>query len=246
MALRLPEPVAAGLRQGVLIGTAALALVLPLQHAPRQAAAPTRAAPAALAARVADFGATPRSAEAQQLAQWIAATADNGERDFAIVDKRHARVYVFDAGARLQGATPVLLGYAQGDETVPGIGHRPIEAVQPHERTTPAGRFIARPGVNALQEDVLWVDYDAAVSMHRVRTTHPQERRLERLASATESDNRISYGCINMPVAFFEQVLWPRFGQRGGIVYVLPEVRALHDVFPALRGGPAAALTSSA
>ena len=80
----------------------------------------------------------------------------------------------------------------------------------------------------------------------RQRLLHASERRLERLASPTSDDNRISYGCINMPVAFFEHVLWPRFGQRGGIVYVLPEVRALHDVFPALRGGHAAALTSSA
>ena len=35
-------------------------------------------------------------------------------------------------------------------------------------------------GVNASGEDILWVDYDNAISMHRVRPTNPAERRLER------------------------------------------------------------------
>jgi hypothetical protein len=239
MRLSAPHPeLIAGLKQGVLIGVAALALVLPphtlRQHAP--APGPSAAAAMPTPLRQLDFADAPRSADAEELAQWIVDAADNGRHDFAIVDKRHARVYVFDASGRLRGATPVLLGYARGDHTVAGIGQRPIEQVRPHERTTPAGRFVAQPGRNTLHEDVLWVDYGAAVSMHRVRATDPRERRLERLDSADESDNRISYGCINMPVAFFEQVLWPHFGRRGGVVYVLPEVRALHDVFPALRG----------
>jgi hypothetical protein len=116
---------------------------------------------------------------------------------------------------------------------VDGIGGRPIAQVQPQERTTPAGRFVAEPGRNATGEDVVWVDYDAAVSMHRVRTTEPKERRLERLASPTTEDNRISYGCINMPVAFFENVLKPAFNASYGVVYVLPEVKPLAEVFPA-------------
>ena len=55
----------------------------------------------------------------------------------------------------------------------------------------------------------MWVDYDAAVSMHRVITSNPAERRLQRLASPTPKDNRISYGCINLPAAFFDKVLSP-------------------------------------
>ena len=39
---------------------------------------------------------------------------------------------------------------------------------------------------------MVWVDYDAAVSMHRVRTTNAAERRLARLASPGIDDNRIS------------------------------------------------------
>ncbi len=179
----------------------------------------------------ADFGKVKASVQARQLASWVMAGYDHGGRPFAILDKRQAQVFVFYPDGKLAGATPVLLGYAAGDDSVAGIGLRPIAEVRPSERTTAAGRFVAQPGRNALNEDVLWVDYEAAVSMHRVRVTNPAERRLERLASPTPKDNRISYGCINMPVKFFENQLWPIMGKRGGIVYVLPEKKPMEQVF---------------
>jgi hypothetical protein len=234
----LDSDVARGVRQGLLIGAAVLALVLPPARPMPSPELASELAQAAQTQRPLDrrlqLGGTIVSNDARLLAQWVVGTADNGDRHFAIVDKRDAQVLVFDARGRLAGATPVLLGYAAGDDTVPGIGQRPIAQVKPEERTTPAGRFVAQAGRNALSEDVVWVDYEAAVSMHRVRVTNPAERRLERLASPTADDNRISFGCINMPSEFFDTVVWPAFGQRRGIVYVLPEHKALEDVFPAL------------
>ena len=238
---KLSRDVREGLQQGVLLGAAILALVLPPRVAPPPAqpsvssglAAGRAAAPPVLKRQLDFSGQTP-SPGVRRVAEWVVASADNGRQPFAILDKNDARVYVFEPGGKLAGATPVLLGYAPGDDTVPGIGQRPIEDVRPEERTTPAGRFVAAPGRNTIPEDVVWVDYDAAVSMHRVRVTDPRERRLERLASSTPTDNRISYGCINMPPHFFEQVLWPAFKRRGGMVYVLPEHKALEDVFPGL------------
>jgi len=103
--------------------------------------------------------------------------------------------------------------------------------VRPEDRTTPAGRFVAALGRNFRGEDVVWVDYDTAVSLHRVITTNPKERRLHRLATATPKDNRISYGCINVPVAFFETIVSPAFAGTEGIVYVLPEVLSAREVF---------------
>ncbi|WP_431050136.1 hypothetical protein [Roseateles sp. L2-2] len=202
------------------------------RHTPSAPVQPVAQAPApVLRTGTADFGKTKVSKQARQLAQWVMAGWDHNGRPFAILDKRQAQVLVFSPEGKLQATTPVLLGYAAGDDSVAGIGLRPIAEVKPSERTTPAGRFVAQPGKNAGHEDVLWVDYEAAVSMHRVRPTNPAERRLERLASPTPKDNRISFGCINMPVKFFEQTLWPTFGKRGGIVYVLPEKKAMEQVF---------------
>ena len=181
--------------------------------------------------RFADLRGEKASPDARYLADWIADSHDAAGSAFVIIDKKDAKVYVFDGDARLRGAAPVLLGGARGDDSVPGIGLRPINEVLPEERTTPAGRFVGERGHNARGEDVVWVDYDAAVSMHRVLTTNPEERRLERLATPTNDDNRISYGCINVPVAFFEAYIQPVFASQHAIVYVLPEFKSLDQVF---------------
>jgi hypothetical protein len=238
-----------GLGQGGLIAALALAVFFtflggsfkrkppvaaahrPAAVAKAPAAAPTEALPAV--ERRLDFGKVRAPLDVTRVAAWAVREADNGNRAFAIVDKRRAQVYVFASGGRLIGTSPVLLGYASGDLSVAGIGQKAIEEIRPQERTTPAGRFESSPGRNSLGHDVVWVDYDAAVSMHRVRATNPKERRLERLATKTAADNRISWGCINVPVEFFDRTVWPNLGQGRAIVYVLPEKRPLMAFFPA-------------
>lgn len=174
------------------------------------------------------------SEEARALRSWIAASNDHAGSAFVIVDKKRARLLVFDAGARLRASSPVLLGAALGDDSVEGIGERPIALVLPAERTTPAGRFVAERGRNTQGEDVIWVDYDAAVSMHRVRTGNALERRAERLATPSIDDNRISYGCINVPVAFYEAHVRPLFATHKAVVYVLPDTKPLSEVFSSM------------
>ncbi len=181
--------------------------------------------------RTAEFGEQIASEQTRQMADWIADSGDNETSAFFVVDKIAARLYVFDAQARLLGSTAVLLGAAIGDDTVPGIGARPISQVLPHERTTPAGRFVAEPGRNMQDEDVIWIDYDAAVSMHRVRANNPTERRVQRLASESADDNRISFGCINVPVGFYESYLRPTLETHNVIIYVLPEQKLMQQVF---------------
>ena len=222
----------AGLKQGVLIASAILALLLPPAQFSTITNGQQKLDDASLAKpRYANFLGEVASDDAQFIANWVADSRDNQKLSFVIIDKKHTRVYVFDSQALLIGATPVLLGSASGDDSVAGIGQRPIDEVLPHERTTPAGRFIGEPGRNTHDEDVIWVDYGAAVSMHRVRIVDPKERRLERLASLTTDDNRISFGCVNIPVAFYENVLSPEFKAKYGVVYVLPEVKSVRDVF---------------
>jgi hypothetical protein len=173
----------------------------------------------------------PLTSDARTLVRWVTATRDNGGVPYAVIDKRQARIWVFDAEGRLLDTSPVLLGWARGDHTVPGIGDKPLKQVKPHEKTTPAGRFVTEPGRNLGGEDIFWIDYDAAVSLHRVRATQTKERRLQRLASPTPADNRISFGCINVPVAFYDRVVHPAFTRSRAIVYLLPERRPLASVF---------------
>ncbi|MHC1729518.1 MAG: hypothetical protein AB9866_26530 [Syntrophobacteraceae bacterium] len=179
----------------------------------------------------ADFEREPKSRDAQHVADWVVDSGDNSGMPFAIVDKKDAKVFVFYTDGRLRGAAPALLGIAKGDDSTPGIGDRKMSEMGTEERTTPAGRFVAALGYNFHGKDILWVDYDGAVSLHRVVTNNPKERRLQRLATPTPLDNRISYGCINVPANFFNTVVSPAFAGTYGIVYVLPEIRSKSEIF---------------
>lgn len=167
------------------------------------------------------------STDVRMLVRSAVRSGDNQGQPFAVVDKKNARLFVYRADGTLSGTTPVLLGAARGDDSVPGIGERPMAQIKPSERTTPAGRFVSEPGRNMQGEDIVWVDYDAAVSMHRVRTGNKSERRAQRLATPTIADNRISYGCINVPAAFYDAHVKPALGTSHGVVYVLPETQPL-------------------
>jgi hypothetical protein len=141
-----------------------------------------------------------------------------------------------------QGSSPVLLGLGRGDTSPPGIGQRKLNEISQADRITPAGRFVASFGNDLGEAEILWVDYDSALSLHRVITGRPDDRRLQRLASAAIDDNRISYGCINVPVAFFDDVILPAFNNSNGVVYILPEVKPLADVFGLARHSEVARL----
>jgi len=181
--------------------------------------------------RRANFEQEHKSRDAQKVADWVVDSGDNSGMPFVIVDKKDAKVFIFDADGLLRGAAPALLGLSKGDDAVPGIGDRPLSTIRPDERTTPAGRFVAALGYNFNGKDVLWVDYEGAVSMHRVVTSNPKERRLERLATPTPLDNRISFGCINVPANFFDKVLIPTLTGTYCVVYVLPETRSISETF---------------
>ncbi|MES3012398.1 MAG: hypothetical protein V4750_01550 [Pseudomonadota bacterium] len=178
-----------------------------------------------------DFGAEPASHDARYAAVHVLDTADHQQRPFAIVDKRDARVYVFDASGRLIGASSVLLGLAPGDTAIADIAQRAPASLMAHERSTPSGRFESQPGHNDKGEAIVWIDYAASLAIHRLRPAPAHERRPERLASAVPDDNRISLGCIIVPVAFYEAVVAPLLGRQRGVVYVLPETRPVQALF---------------
>ena len=245
---RFTRSAASFLTRGLLILTVTVnALILPAFAAPNvpllstpalglinQASASTTAeqhtTPTKLV-RLANFGVEVFSPESRKLADWVVDSADNGKLPFMIIDKVQARVFMFDAHGQLRGASAALLGLAVGDDSVPGIGQRKLSSIRPDERTTAAGRFVASLDRDIHGKEVLWVDYDTALSLHRVVKGHPNERRAERLATQSPADNRISFGCINVPINFYEQVVSPSFTGTNGIVYILPETRSAREVF---------------
>jgi hypothetical protein len=219
-----------GLIAGAAVVLAALVIGLsPLSQGPASFFQPPSPAPVARA----DFGSQLPSPVARAVANWVVDSRDHKSQPFVIVDKKDAKVYVFNASGQLKDASVALLGEAHGDDSAPGIGDKPLSQVLPEEKTTPAGRFIAELGMNTKGEDIVWVDYDAAVSMHRVRANVKAEQRLERLASPTPEDNRISFGCINLPPEFYDNTLKPTVQAGTTVIYVLPETRSPAETFAA-------------
>ncbi|RYY82735.1 MAG: L,D-transpeptidase [Comamonadaceae bacterium] len=173
--------------------------------------------------------------EALRLADWIKRSADHAGRPFAVVDKRQARIRVYDGAGVLIGESPALLGATRGDHTVPGVSDRAqTGTVRPDERTTPAGRFDAIPGRNLSGEHIVWADYASAFAIHRVRPGRSEGPRTARLATAATDDKRTSNGCVVVPVAFYEEVVQRVMGQTRSVVYVLPETRPASDLFGAI------------
>jgi len=128
----------------------------------------------------------------------------------------------------------VLIGVATGDEATPGIGSKNLAEIGPAEKTTPAGRFLANYGRAAGKTRVLWVDYATSVALHPIPPgANRKEHRRERMLSPTTEDNRITFGCINVPKAFYSKAQ-AQFLKKGGYVYILPDTKPIEDVFPRL------------
>lgn len=185
----------------------------------------------------------PLSRDAAAVFDWLVRARDNQDLPFMIIDKRRAHLWVFDRSARLQGDAAVLLGMALGDHTAAGVGDKELSQIPFDDRTTPAGRFVAEVGMNARGEDVVWIDYNSGVSMHRVITTNAKDRRAERLETPTPDDNRVSFGCINVPKVFYETTVSATVKGGKSVVYILPDSRPVHSVFSHL--GAAAATIST-
>jgi|JI9StandDraft_1071089.scaffolds.fasta_scaffold10617_4 hypothetical protein len=178
-----------------------------------------------------DFKQQSVSSDVKHVANWIMESRDNGKLPFAIIDKVNARVFVFDANGRLLGSDAALLGMGRGDRYDVASGNQKMSSIKPDDRITPAGRFVVSLQHDIHGKEVLLIDYNASIALHAVVKGTPAERRAERLNSLTAQDNRISYGCVNVPVKFYEKIVSPAFTKTNGVVYILPETSNAKTVF---------------
>jgi len=179
----------------------------------------------------ADFRNVAVSQGVQHIAEWAVHSGDHKGLPFIVVDKLNATAVAFDGNGRLLRATSVLIGMGVGDTFEPGVLQMDMYATKPHQRITPAGRFFADEDRNDKGERVLWVDYDAGIALHKLSPKRTKQQRHTRIASPDPAQHRITYGCINVPPAFYDQVVHPNFRTKGGFVYVLPDSAPVKAVF---------------
>lgn len=164
------------------------------------------------------------------VALWVRQKKDNQQLPFIILDKKNAHLFVFSDAGDLLGDAPVLLGMSVGDVLPRHVIGKSLSQIPVKDRITQAGRFLAYKGFDTHRKPVIWVDIESRLAIHEVVNT-PSQKRFERLASATTSDNRISWGCINVPIVFFQSVLISAFTSGKGYVYILPETSPVAEFF---------------
>jgi hypothetical protein len=171
------------------------------------------------------------SSEVQQVQQWVAASKDNAGLPFIVVDKTNAQVYAFTPYAQLKATAPILLGAGVGDKVLVAPD-APMSAIPPQKRITPAGRYVSKLAIDPhAKHTILSIDPHNLISLHIVAPGTPAQRRAERLLSTTTEDNRVSFGCINVPPGFFTNVVEPDFAPSQGVVYILPEKTTAAQLF---------------
>lgn len=233
----------------VLGALAGLALMISPLATEDASAAPAKAAstkkksaPRKQALPAKPFELPPLSIAAQRVTDWVAESGDNQALPYIVIDKPAATILVYDAGGKPVASGPVLIGIAEGDDATPGVGTKNLSEIGPAEKTTPAGRFLAKFGKAAGNTKVLWVDYATSVAIHTIPAGN-KENRTKRMLSPAIDDNRVTFGCINVPKAIYNGKIAPMFGKKGGYVYILPDTKTLEAAFPPLHARPLAEAT---
>ena len=147
------------------------------------------------------------------------------------VEKTNAKLFVFDIEGRILAVTSVLLGLAIGDMTTLGIGNRKLSQILPKDRTTAAGRFLLRHGLNLDGGKVLWIDFDSGLAIHTIPAGNSEASRLKRLQSNNMKDRRATLGCVNVTKEFYRNILSPLFDNANGYIYILPETMQTASFF---------------
>ena len=143
---------------------------------------------------------------------------------FMVIDKPNATLYAYDKEGNLVGTTAALTGKAFGD--VATDANKAIEDYTDTDKITPAGKFTGNFSFNEDYGSVValaeTVNEQTFVAVHRTYLGNPSEKRAERLATPTVADNRVSYGCINVPSEFYDSVVAEYFVNPSQI-YVMPD-----------------------
>ena len=152
--------------------------------------------------------------------QNIVGQNDNQGKQFIVADKQAGTLTMYTASGQQITSTPALFGKTEGDSV--------------SSKNTPSGRFEAK------QANVRTEGYGGSAqvltqngqnlqlggssyAIHRVYTKYASENRQGRLDTPTATDNRISLGCINVPVDFYDTYL---NSDQDTVVYVMPETDA--------------------
>lgn len=164
---------------------------------------------------------------AQSVYESMAPTAKASGKGFIIADKPNGMLHVFFADGSLLIQDAALYGKDIGDI------ESKLSSLQGGAKITPAGKFTLVATPDAEYAGGMRLDLKETSSAGGVTAIHAaylgdaKEKRLERLASTSAFDKRISYGCVNTTHATFLKSILPNIEKlNGGMIFVLPDAQA--------------------
>lgn len=181
---------------------------------------------------VANFKGAEHTEGVQRLANAILDSKKNDNMAFVIADKASATMYVFDENGNLRGSSPVLLGATKGDKNaklnISEVGGNPLFKI------TPSGIFTTKALKDTQYKNEFGYEWAvqlvettakdrSSVMIHAVYVHTPSEHRQARLDTKSIEDNRVSWGCLNAPLKFMQDVVKPTFEKENGKVFITPE-----------------------
>ncbi len=154
-----------------------------------------------------------------------------------IADKSNSMMYVMK-GDTLIAANPFLQGITRDDQFPGGSMEAAYKLAVPTVRkmVSPAGKFpltktINDPDYGTSLTFAMYKDWRIAI--HQVYLGAPEQRRQQRLDSASEKDNAITSGCLNVDKGFYFEVLDKLAISPNSFVYVIPnDVSLMHKFLP--------------
>jgi hypothetical protein len=163
---------------------------------------------------------TPQEQQASQIA------AQNGDREFLMVDKVHGKIVLFENGSPVFTAA-ALTGENKADRLPPGALSKLFDHLGAFDdKVTPAGRFTVSRNYDDEYGTLFDINEirgpDWAISIHQVYLGTPSERRADRLQSRHHVDKHITHGCINVTRETIELLVAKLPGNRATVLYVLP------------------------
>lgn len=184
----------------------------------------------------ADFSGVAAPVSVQLVADWQARSQHG--KPFIVAHKAGGALYAFDAKGKLIGKAPALYAKGMGDVVSAESAAKSADEMTDADKITPAGAFAGtKIESDSYGSAIQFVEQEKAViAIHRVYLGNPKENRQGRLDSATPADNRVSYGCINVPSQFFDGVLAPNFTGDSRVI-VMPENDNVAQFFPMMGKG---------
>lgn len=163
----------------------------------------------------------------------------NTKESYMVADKPSATMYVIGKNKEIIASFPILLGQTKGEE--PNRADPDSDVAK--QATTPAGKYklgeMADPA-NVCRSDsieykgrIISVLGTDNIAVHMV---YPGEyvKRMKALNDGDPSNNRMSWGCINVDPDFFDKFIKPNFKGKDHLIFITPDIAENNNVQYAL------------